>query len=306
MTTLQMMFKDLQRIMLHWWARLAVFLLLFTAFGTIFSFIFPNDELFLYGYLVAVFLFASLALEGMRLHNKPYLFGVMFNSFTLREWLFGFAIAASNIGIILLFASMSYPGEISFEFEMDTRVQIFFVNVLLAASFEELLFRGVIFQTFFERFGKYITVLIFSIIFASLHLIEYASVLFTINIFLASVLMSIMYLQTRSLWLPISYHYFWNLLQSLFLASPISGKNVEVSFVNMDFTLLNETIFGGMFGIEGGLLATVVLLIDIFLVLKFAKIAPQMNAKLFKRYYAESELFYNKDNQELVNNENTN
>lgn len=306
MMIIKSMFNELQRILLYWWARLAVFLLLFTVAGTVFSFIFPNDELYLYGYLVCIFLFSSLALEGLRLHHKPYLFGVMFNSFTLREWLLGFAISASNIGIILLFASMSYPGEISFEFEIDTLVQIFFVNVLLAASFEELLFRGVIFQTFFERFGKYITVLIFSIIFASLHLIESASVLFTINIFLASVLMSIMYLRTRSLWLPISYHYFWNLLQSLFLASPISGKNVEVSFINMDYTLLNETVFGGKFGIEGGLLATALLLIDIYLVLKFAKIAPQMNAKLFKRYYAESELFYRKDRQVLANNENTN
>lgn len=301
-----MMFKDLQRIMLHWWARLAVFLLIFVFWGTVFSFIIPAEGLFLYGYLVSVFLFTSLSVEGLRLHHKTYLFGVMLNSFTLRELIFGFIISAGNVGIILLFASMSYPGEISFEFEMDSRVQIFFVNVLLAASFEELLFRGVIFQTFFERFGKYITVLIFSIIFSSLHLIEYGSALFAFNLFLASVLMSIMYLQTRSLWLPISYHYFWNLLQSLFLASPISGKDVEVSFINIDFTQLNEIIFGGLFGIEGGLLATALLLIDIFLVLKFAKVAPQMNAKLFKRYYAESELFYNKDKQALANDENTN
>jgi hypothetical protein len=82
-----------------------------------------------------------------------------------------------------------------------------------------------------------------------------------LNIALAGVAFALAYRATGSLWLPIAYHFMWNYAQGPLLGLPVSG---------MTFHALAEASpagpplwTGGAFGAEGGLVATVVLVVSI-------------------------------------------
>jgi hypothetical protein len=64
------------------------------------------------------------------------------------------------------------------------------------------------------------------------------------------------YWRTRGLWLPFGIHFAWNFSQTTFYGYPTSG----IHFSNQELTRLiqfgPEWITGGMYGPEGGILAT--------------------------------------------------
>ena len=129
----------------------------------------------------------------------------------------------------------------------------------LGATTEELLFRGYAFQRLVEGTNGYFAAAATSIVFGLLHRANpHATALSVANTMLAGVLLSLGYLKTRALWLPIGFHFSWN--WSLALAGlPISGLDLG----NMPWQAMpteNHTwINGGAYGPEGGVVATVAL-----------------------------------------------
>ena len=144
--------------------------------------------------------------------------------------------------------------------------------------FEELLFRGVIYQSLIEKFGESLPTILISVLFSLAHLdISRIDVLALINVFLAGVLLSIMFLKTKSLILPISFHFFWNFFQVLLLDLPLSGNYIDSHlfiFRNYD---VSRILYGGTFGVEGGLIVTIVLLVYIWIVNSKAFINKESN-----------------------------
>ena len=66
-------------------------------------------------------------------------------------------------------------------------------------------------------------------------------------------------------------HTAWNFAQVNIFGFEVSGINVEVSTL-FDLKLVgNDIITGGSFGVEGGLIATLVLIASIFILLKLDK-----------------------------------
>ena len=133
--------------------------------------------------------------------------------------------------------------------------------LVVAASYEELLFRGYPFQRLVEGTNAYVAVAISSLIFGVMHAANpHATILSigTLNTMLAGVLLSLAYLKTRALWLPLSFHFAWNWTLAL-VGLPVSG--IEV--VKMPWQALPSSeyiwLHGGDYGPEGGLAATAVL-----------------------------------------------
>lgn len=129
----------------------------------------------------------------------------------------------------------------------------------LAITWEELAFRGYPFQRLVEGTNPVIAVLISSLIFGGLHAANpYATLLSTVNTMLAGVLLSIAYLKTRALWLPLGFHFSWNWTLA-FVGLPVSGMEV----IKMPWQAVPSPdhiwLHGGSYGPEGGLVATVVL-----------------------------------------------
>jgi membrane protease YdiL (CAAX protease family) len=127
----------------------------------------------------------------------------------------------------------------------------------LGATTEELLFRGYAFQRLAEGTNGYFAAVATSIVFGLLHRANpHATTLSVANTMLAGVLLSLGYLKTRALWLPIGFHFSWN--WSLALAGlPVSGLDLG----NMPWqampTATHTWINGGAYGPEGGVAATV-------------------------------------------------
>src|SRR5262245_26055075 len=81
-----------------------------------------------------------------------------------------------------------------------------------------------------------------------------SSILGTLNTILAGILLSLAYVRTRSLWMPYAIHVGWNLGLGFVFGFPLSG--VDIASLWTTGMAGSETILGGDYGPEGGLLAT--------------------------------------------------
>ncbi|HXF43656.1 MAG TPA: CPBP family intramembrane glutamic endopeptidase [Pyrinomonadaceae bacterium] len=152
---------------------------------------------------------------------------------------------------------------------------IFFI----AAAWEEILFRGYILQTMVRNNQPIAGILISSILFAAIHLLNpNPGIISTLNTLLAGIWFSIGYLRTRSLWLPISMHFSWNWFQTAFFGVEVSGITALTQspfLIEMDNG--PEWITGGIYGLEGGIAATLVLIL-IILILSLSKKAELLGS----------------------------
>jgi uncharacterized protein len=144
-----------------------------------------------------------------------------------------------------------------------------FVTFALSAMFEEMLFRGYLFQSLMQWLTFVPALLIMSLLFGVAHIGNpHATLLSTANVLLAGIWLSFAYLKTRSLWLPFGLHLAWNFSQTTLYAFPTSG----FSFADRRLFDAVQTgpvwITGGEFGPEGGVLATIALIVATWYLLK--------------------------------------
>jgi hypothetical protein len=157
--------------------------------------------------------------------------------------------------------------------------------LILAAAFEELVFRGYAFQTLLRGAPAVVPILLFSIYFGWAHWNNPSRTLFsTANTTLAGVWLSIAYLKTRNLWFPTALHFMWNWTMGAFFGIPISGLHLQHSL------LISSSdgpvwLTGGNYGSEGGVAATVALIISIIVIWRaqWLRVSPEMNAALSER-----------------------
>ena len=129
------------------------------------------------------------------------------------------------------------------------------VLLLIAAVSEELVFRGFPLQILVEGMGEWPAVVTMSVIFGAMHLNNpNASPLGWVNTVLAGILLSLAYLRARSLWLPYGIHVGWNAGLGFILGFPLSGLDLPSLWTTG--IAGSDTILGGGYGPEGGLLAT--------------------------------------------------
>jgi len=153
--------------------------------------------------------------------------------------------------------------------EVTGAVGISFFFFASSAMFEELLFRGYVFQTLMQWVTFLPALLIMSVLFGLAHSRNpHATLLNTANVLLAGVWLSFGYLKTRSLWLPFGLHLSWNFAQTTLYAFPTSGFAFADRRLFLSEQSGPEWLTGGEFGPEGGILATVALIAATWYILK--------------------------------------
>lgn len=190
-----------------------------------------------------------------------------------REAVIGTAIGGALIGatalLLLASGSLRYvPDEGSARGYLVPAVGLLGA-LAMAAALEELLFRGYPFQVLVAWIGPWSATVLSSALFAALHgWNPHVTVPALANIFVAGVLISIAYLQTRSLWYATGVHLGWNWVMTAVLDFPVSGLAL------FDVPLYDVALSGpgwwtgGRFGPEAGLAATVVLAAGVALLLR--------------------------------------
>jgi membrane protease YdiL (CAAX protease family) len=130
-----------------------------------------------------------------------------------------------------------------------------FAVLVLSALNEELVFRGFPLQLLVEGIGKWPAIIGMSSLFGALHLNNpNVSILGTVNTIVAGILISLAYVRTRSLWMPYGIHVVWNLGLGFVFGFPLSG--IDLASLWTTGIAGSDTILGGGYGPEGGLLVT--------------------------------------------------
>jgi membrane protease YdiL (CAAX protease family) len=130
------------------------------------------------------------------------------------------------------------------------------------ALFEEILFRGFVFQRLIDGAGVWFGQLALALLFASAHwgnpgMDGPTQVIGMLDLALGAVLFGFAYLRTRSLALPVGLHLGWNWAQGHLLGFGASGVDYSGWFRPV-FLGLPEWLSGGEFGPESSVFAVVV------------------------------------------------
>jgi uncharacterized protein len=201
---------------------------------------------------------AAMWLTVRFIDHRPFrAFGIGFLPHWRSDFTFGLAVAAGMLAVLIGgcyafgYVSMRWTGT---QVSPGILVATFGV-LLLAALNEELIFRGFPLQLLIDGMGEWPAILAMSTLFGAVHLSNpNASILGTLNTILAGILLSLAYVRTRSLWMPYAIHVGWNLGLGFVFGFPLSG--VDIASLWTTGTAGSETILGGDYGPEGGLLAT--------------------------------------------------
>lgn len=180
------------------------------------------------------------------------------------EFATGLAAGLALMGsVVLALAAAGAVTYHAFAPEQFSGVLAWALILLIAAAWEEITFRGYGMQRLIEAVGEPGGVLAFSALFALVHMSNPGSTtLSAVNTFLAGILLSLAYLRTRGLWLPIALHWSWNFLQGQIFSLPISGFNFAPRLFKTEVSG-PPWLSGGSYGPEGSIVLTVVCVLAI-------------------------------------------
>jgi hypothetical protein len=222
--------------------------------------------------------------------RPPALLGLGFSRGWLRELALGLAAGVVATGLLVLI--LVATGSVSLALSADLRgsfgaLGLFLVLFTLAASVEELLFRGYLLQSLAEGSRRWIAGLLLCIPFTWAHADNPdVTIIGITNIFLAAVILVILYFQTRRLWLPIGFHISWNLAQSWLWGFDVSGIKISDQLFVMNPTGA-DYLTGGEFGLEGSALSLVLFVaLVVWLLWKKVLTPAEEVAEMWARYPA--------------------
>jgi len=134
---------------------------------------------------------------------------------------------------------------------------------------EELLSRGYHLQNLAEGINLTWGVIIASLAFAILHIFNPgASWISTFGIFLAGLFLSLGYILTKQLWLPIGMHIGWNFFEGVIFGFPVSGiSTYKLALIQVSGP---KSWMGAGFGPEAGLVLYPALLLGVILMFLYS------------------------------------
>jgi len=242
-------------------------------------------QLLAYGLLIGATLLAS-AVCLRWLDRRPFRsLGYQWRQRGWREYLVGFGLAALMITLIVLIelplghVRLQWEGHSATGAAGGTLLAFFFFN--MAAAFEEFLFRGYPLQTLLLDVRPTLAVSAPSLLFGLGHAGNpNASALGVFNTVLAGVWLSIAYLKTRRLWLPIGLHAGWNFTMSTIYGLTVSGIEERVGASLFRAAQTGPAwLTGGSYGPEGGVLVTALLIGASFWLWRTPHVRPQQEAR---------------------------
>lgn len=198
--------------------------------------------------------FRFMGLTNIKKGYKELVVGLLLGAITITV----VGVILLLIGEVTLVNSLSNPN-ISYELLSG-------LIAFIAVGFgEEIFGRAYCMSVLKQTRNKYIVLGVSAAIFAEMHLGNSGiSFLALINLFLVGILFGYMFMKSGNVWMPIGFHITWNYFQGYVLGFQVSGNEVRGIYQlnNVGNTFFN----GGIFGPEGGIIVTVILIITFFIV----------------------------------------
>ena len=185
-----------------------------------------------------------------------------------KQFAIGCAIGASLVIISVI--PIAILGRLSFRTTVSlhslVRATLVVFVVLAGALAEELMFRGYPFQRLVEATGAARAIVVFSILFGAVHLMNPGSSLWGLtNTIVIGIFLAIAYLRSRALWLPWGFHFAWNLTMGLLIGLPVSGFRLFNVVVHGTATG-PRWLTGGSYGIEASAVGAIAIAIGLLIV----------------------------------------
>ena len=150
-------------------------------------------------------------------------------------------------------------------------IGIMLLETILVGYWEELVFRGYVFQNMREGLGLVLSVLISCLLYGVIHAANpNATLLSSIIIVGFGYLRLYGYLSTKMLWLSMGMHIGWNFFQGPIFGFAASGHS-SASLLKHSFTSETEYLTGGEFGPEGSLFILPILIVTLFVMKWYAR-----------------------------------
>lgn len=203
--------------------------------------------------------------------------GLVWNRQAVRDLVFGFLLAGLLLGLVFLvewaagwlqfegFAWHFDPWPVVFGW-----VGVLFFTFVLVGWQEELLARGYWLQNISEGLDLAWGVSISASLFALAHIANpNANLQSIVGLVAAGLFLSLGYLRTRQLWLPIGLHTGWNFFEGPIFGFPVSG----LQFYRLIHHQVEGPVIltGGSFGPEAGLIQLPALLLGVVLILFYTR-----------------------------------
>lgn len=187
----------------------------------------------------------------------------------LAEYLMGAVIGFVMISIPALVCHVT--GCVTFtpnENASPLMILIFFLAFILQGMGEEALFRGYFMTSLARRYNVWLAIIASSLMFSAFHMNNpNFSIIAFINITLFGIFAGVFMLKRGSIWAVGAIHSLWNFAQSNLFGFNVSGNPKFESLLSSANSNFGDILSGGDFGLEGGLGATIVLLVAILLAL---------------------------------------
>lgn len=154
---------------------------------------------------------------------------------------------------------------------------------LFVSLFEEMLFRGFVFQRFIAGAGAWIAMIVLAVGFAVAHwdnpgMTGAVKVWAMVDTGLGAIVLGLGYLRTRSLAFPVGFHFAWNWTQGGLLGFDVSGLD-QAGWLKPMLLDRPEWVTGGGFGPEASVFAVIVDLTLIGLLWKWKGTRPGLAAR---------------------------
>lgn len=192
-----------------------------------------------------------------------------------KEYGIGMLIGFGMMAVIVLIGALT--GALKLQFNSDITagsslalLAAVFVGFLIQGMSEEVLCRSYFLVSLARKDGKvWMGIIVSSIAFGALHLGNAGvSVLALINLVLFGIFAGVYFIKRGNIWGAAAIHSIWNFAQGNIFGVLVSGNDFGVtvfeSTINENMTLIN----GGDFGLEGGILTTIVLVVATVIVLQ--------------------------------------
>ena len=184
-----------------------------------------------------------------------------------------------NIIILIAIGHGEFKGSI-FNPNVTPSIISGLILFIIVAVTEELFFRGYIITTMQQMNKWWISAFVSSIIFSLTHgaLNDNVSFIAVLNLFLAGMLLAYIFIRTKNIWMCIGFHITWNYFQGYIFGVAVSGRMINKSIYTIN---INEgAIAGGGFGLEGGIINTIVLIGAFIYVRNYSKSSKKITKKI--------------------------
>jgi len=170
--------------------------------------------------------------------------------------------------------------DINFSLAVMPIILAVFWELVVVAWWEELVFRGIIFQNMIKGLGLIWAVIISSILFGLVHAGNPdATLMSTLMIAFITPQLIYAYLKTGQLWLPIGLHLGWNFFQASVFGFASSGQTSPTMITQNPIG--PDWLSGGAFGAEGSILVIPFTIASVYLIHWWVKATRDPGQKFF-------------------------